>query len=205
MSDEKVCKICGAPVRAKGLCTKHYWRWYRHGDPYIVHKVLSSSAFLLDGEAYLDLFDGEKNRTHRCRIDAEDIMYINQKTWKYGTNINHVVVNTGELLFSRYILRLAKKTYRNRAVKFINGDNLDFRKANLTLIPLFLARSYMPKHKKYRGVYFLSRSQNYVARIFLNGKSYHLGYYKKQEEAAAAYNQKALELYGDLAILNKIE
>lgn len=30
-----ICKIegCGKPVRTRGWCGAHYWRWHRHGDP----------------------------------------------------------------------------------------------------------------------------------------------------------------------------
>lgn len=35
MADKSVCKIegCGKPVRTRGWCGAHYWRWHRHGDP----------------------------------------------------------------------------------------------------------------------------------------------------------------------------
>lgn len=35
MADKPLCKIedCGKPVRTRGWCSAHYWRWHRHGDP----------------------------------------------------------------------------------------------------------------------------------------------------------------------------
>jgi hypothetical protein len=32
---ESICSVenCNSPVKAKGLCSKHHQRWYRHGDP----------------------------------------------------------------------------------------------------------------------------------------------------------------------------
>jgi hypothetical protein len=27
------CSICGQPVKARGWCTVHYYKWYRTGDP----------------------------------------------------------------------------------------------------------------------------------------------------------------------------
>jgi hypothetical protein len=43
-----------------------------------------------------------------------------------------------------------------------------------------------------------------VARIGLNGKIIHIGYFTSEVEAAKAYNEKAIEYYGEFANLNKV-
>lgn len=59
------------------------------------------------------------------------------------------------------------------------------------------------KTSKYRGVY-LKRNM-WCAHIRHNKKSYSLGYYGNEKDAAVAYNKKALELYGDdYKYLNKV-
>jgi hypothetical protein len=30
------CTVCGKPANARGLCSTHYLRWKRHGDPLLV-------------------------------------------------------------------------------------------------------------------------------------------------------------------------
>lgn len=55
---------------------------------------------------------------------------------------------------------------------------------------------------RYRGVTQLKG--RYIARITFNRKIYNLGSFKSEKEAASAYNKKAMELYGDNAILNKV-
>lgn len=59
---------------------------------------------------------------------------------------------------------------------------------------------------KYVGVYFDRRKINkpWYARIQKDNKTKHLGSYHSENEAAMAYNEKALELYGPNAKLNKI-
>jgi len=59
----------------------------------------------------------------------------------------------------------------------------------------------------YKGVYLCSdkRSNPWQARIKLSGKVKFLGYYKTQEKAALAYNNAAIEYFGDMAYLNIIE
>lgn len=60
---------------------------------------------------------------------------------------------------------------------------------------------------KYRGVmhfHYDGRRKCWMAQIAHEKKRYKIGYYLTQEEAALAYNKKAIELYGDKAILNVI-
>jgi len=44
----------------------------------------------------------------------------------------------------------------------------------------------------------------YRARIYKSGKEYDLGLYETVEEASEAYNKKAIELFGQFAVLNDI-
>jgi AP2-like factor (euAP2 lineage) len=55
---------------------------------------------------------------------------------------------------------------------------------------------------KYRGVGFFKREKKWSAKIQKNGKYYFLGYFDSEEDAAIAYNNKAIELYEDKAKLN---
>lgn len=57
---------------------------------------------------------------------------------------------------------------------------------------------------RYRGVFWESRSNKWGARISFNSKKISLGYFKEENEAALAYNLKAIELKKGRAILNKI-
>ncbi len=200
---DKGCSICGKPVRSKGLCTTHYWRQYRHGDPNQVRLVRTSKAYMEDGIGCLDMYGADGTVDVTCVVDTEDIARINKQTWVYSPAVKRIVNATGDILLSRWLLNIPKNTHTNKSIHFLNEDKLDFRKCNLQLILGFLSRNYTPKHKKYRGVYLLP-SGKYHARIFLRGKSHSLGSYSEEDEAAKAYNTKALELFGDMAVLNKI-
>ena len=54
------------------------------------------------------------------------------------------------------------------------------------------------------GVCLNKSRGKFQASIIKEGKRYHLGCYKTEEEAAEAYNKKAIELYGEYANLNII-
>lgn len=56
----------------------------------------------------------------------------------------------------------------------------------------------------YRGVYVVGRYNNILARVVHKRKTYRLGFFESLESAAIAYNNKAVELKGSLAMLNVI-
>ena len=54
----------------------------------------------------------------------------------------------------------------------------------------------------FKGVSFDKSSQKYVAFININGKSKHLGYFQKPEEASQAYDAKAKEFHKEFYYKN---
>ncbi|MCV5968484.1 hypothetical protein, partial [Lactococcus petauri] len=50
----------------------------------------------------------------------------------------------------------------------------------------------------------VSITKRWEARIQHNKKQITIGYFNNEEEAALAYNKKAIELHGEFASLNKI-
>jgi hypothetical protein len=145
--------------------------------------------------------DGEK--TIRCPISKESMRRVRKLNWRWNEKTQNVISTQGDISLGRYILKIKKNTHNALAIHHLNEDVKDFRKENLTLIPLNLTRLYKPKHKKYRGVYKLPNGK-FLAKIFLNKKQYHLGVFVDEAEAARAYNAKAKELYGPLAVLNNV-
>ena len=65
--------------------------------------------------------------------------------------------------------------------------------------------SNLKSKNKYKGVRWSSISNKWLARIQKEGKSYHLGLFTCEKEAALAYNERAYELNGEYAYLNKID
>ena len=103
---------------------------------------------------------------------------------------------------SRVICGFPKNCY----IVYKNGNKLDLRKENLQVITMsdmrVTASRFSRGRSQYRGVSFYFGK--WKGTIVKNHKSYHLGYFDTQEEAAKAYNVKATELYGDKARLNLV-
>ena len=61
-----------------------------------------------------------------------------------------------------------------------------------------------PSHNTsgYKGVCWEKKSRKWHARISIDGKRQHIGYYDTAEDAASAYDLAAIELHGDFANTN---
>lgn len=94
-------------------------------------------------------------------------------------------------------------------IDHVNRDTSDNRRCNLRFITTQQQRMNQNKTKsktssKYKGVTLEKRRGLWVAQIKIDGKRIFLGYHNTQEEAALAYNKKALECFSEHANLNII-
>ena len=81
-------------------------------------------------------------------------------------------------------------------VDHINGDSLDNRLCNLRLVTQTenmwnIRQAQSLSKSQTRGTYQHKQTGNWIAEISMNGKKRHLGVFKSQEQAAAAYQQAA--------------
>ena len=93
---------------------------------------------------------------------------------------------------------------RDDIVDHINQDPLDNRRQNLRLATRSQNAAnlgpYANNTSGYKGVDF--NRGKWRARITQDGVRYFLGTFDTAEDAARAYDQKALELFGEFASLN---
>ncbi len=94
-------------------------------------------------------------------------------------------------------------------VDHINGLTLDNRRANLRIAtPSQNARNKRihrgKKASKYKGVYLCPRLKKpkWTARIYIEGRHYTFNGFATETEAAIAYDEAAIRLFGEFARLN---
>jgi len=88
-----------------------------------------------------------------------------------------------------------------------DGDRLNNQKYNLRRAPRAGHRHwFLPGAipTRYRGVSQQKDYGKYRATICVENQMYHLGWYDTMEEAALAYNEEALRVWGQAAYLNEI-
>jgi hypothetical protein len=89
-----------------------------------------------------------------------------------------------------------------------NTDGLDNRKENLRIATQSQNGANTKKRtgcsSKYKGVYWNLQQKKWTSGINYKGKRYYLGHFISEEEAATAYNKKAVELFGEFARINSM-
>lgn len=92
-------------------------------------------------------------------------------------------------------------------IDHINGDAFDCRRSNLQACThqqnIMKQRHQVTAQSPYKGV--MRFRNKWRARITLDGKTMHLGLFANAVDAAIAYNEKAKELFGNFANLNKAD
>jgi hypothetical protein len=126
--------------------------------------------------------------------------YLNSKGYAKTTKKAGMDFDSTEVFMHRLILGVPKDVY----VDHINMNKLDNRKANLRKC----TQSENKRNCKLRtdntsgkkGVHHTRLG--WRARIQLNGRRIHLGYFPTAEEAAQAYDRAAETLHGEFARTN---
>ncbi len=156
-------------------------------------------------------------------IDDSDFLSVMQYTWCVRPRSDRK-----KFYVYRYI-RLGPKQYDKQylhhflmnppvgiRVDHRDGNGLNNRRSNLRLATQqensFNQTPHTDAMSKYKGVSFSGLihgkyipTKPWRARIRHNGKLIGLGWYVTELEAAVAYNAKAVELFGQFALLNEFD
>jgi len=150
-----------------------------------------------------------------AQVDDEDFEYLNQWNWYVRKCKRGLYVARSETLIKGGVKRKLD-IHMHRVILKITDDELtgehrdrnglNNQKSNLrvsTKSQNMMNRRAFGK-SKYSGVSEFIHG-GYRARIHCDKKSYFIGYFKTEVEAALAYNARARELHGEFANLNVIQ
>lgn len=146
-------------------------------------------------------------------VDDDDYEKVNQYKWyaqtkRYVQYARRVAYkNGGQFTVSMH--RFVMDCPDDMQVDHINHNGLDNRKENLRICTNQENSRNMIKRKPttlglIKGVVISKciKSKPYKAHIRYNGKTKDIGYFANVEDAAKAYDKKALEYFGQYAQLN---
>lgn len=155
------------------------------------------NRYLIRGETTI-LFDRKDNK---IIVDTEDLEKLSKYKWYVDKSKGYVFATVDrKIRMHKYILD--EKGF----VDHINRNRSDNRKSNLRRCSITennrnkgLSRNNKLKAKGVIETKDHNRTKKYRARIEVNGKKKHLGYFKTKEEAQDAYNKAAAEYFGEYA------
>jgi len=143
-------------------------------------------------------------------VDNEDYWWLRWGTWcvKPGKNTYyaHGKLNGKACLMHRLIWEHHYGALGNLLIDHINHFGFDNRKCNLRSCTnsqsLANRRPRRNAKSKYKGVWYHPKAKKWQAAISFNKKTYRLGYYANQIDAARAYDKAALKIHGRFAFVN---
>lgn len=139
-------------------------------------------------------------------IDEEDLLRVSERLWSFHGSTGYLVSRIKGTNRNEYLHRFITGAIKGQYVDHINHDKLDNRRSNLRLCTNSQNMQNCGKRKSnksgYKGVWLNKANGWWYASVRKDYKSYHVGHFRTAEEAARAYDLKALELHGEFASLN---
>ena len=146
------------------------------------------------------------NRGRFAIVDEEDYDRLARYKWYCIGTRGYLYAKRCEGKRMIYMHRDILSPPAGLSVDHKNHNTLDNRKSNLRVCtPAQNCFNRIPSEvgtSRYKGVFWSSSRKRWCAVIMLNGKHIFIGYFDYELDAAIAYDDKALELFGEFAALN---
>jgi len=151
------------------------------------------------------------NKNKHALVDDEDYGWLSKYKWtakESGGNIFYAIRRNPENGKHLYMHKVIMGNLRGFEVDHANGDSLDNRKSNLRICShkqnLRNQKLSSANTSGYKGVYLRKDTKKWEAGIKVNQKRIVLGSFDDILDAAKAYNNAAIEYFGEFARLNSI-
>lgn len=137
-------------------------------------------------------------------LDQDIYDLLKDKTIRISASYPSVIIDQAQHLIHRWLMGAEKGVY----VDHINQDIFDARRENLRLctngenLQNRKVGSANKKGTHYKGVFATKTKGSWYVKVKHGTEVHRVGTFRDLEEAARAYDAKALEVFGEFARLN---
>lgn len=208
----KVYESMTAFAKALGMKSSCFKEQRRRGNSFenIKRKAeaIQNRVKIVGDIVIINIYDKSYNITDQTIVDVEDFDLVKDYAWsQIGSRQVQCCMKSIHVSLPRWILGIHGKNQDDN-VFHIDRNLLNNRRSNLKIVGKAQCQhaQVIPKNNTsgFKGVTFHKSSQKWMARIHLDNKPIYLGLHPTREDAAVVYNEKALELFGEFANLNKL-
>jgi group I intron endonuclease len=177
---------------------RHFqFAWNKYGEENFIFYVLEECELelLKERETYYIKIYRELNQCYNLNDGGNGSYNISDETrllLSYATN--------GVVVSEKTRMRMSE-AWRNRVISEESKKRMSISRMGNTN-RRGRKQINAPSSSKYVGVCWNNDDKKWRSQIKLQGKKINLGSFVKEEDAALAYDKKALEVFGDNAILN---
>ena len=198
------CSVAGCDkeryVKTSTLCKKHYLYNWRHGEVKRTRFEPNEIEFCSD-YALVHLYNRSGKVVAKAIIDLEDVDKVCGYRWMFSTTGYVVNAKAGKI---HNVIMGVRARHDHK-----NNQPLDNRKENLRPCTnqenAFNSLIHKDSTSGVKGVSWNKQYGKYMAYICCSNKREKLGFFTDVIEAAIAYNNAAIRLFGEFAKVNDIE
>jgi len=147
-------------------------------------------------------------------VDDNDYEWLSKYHWcaKYDDCTKGYYAIRGEYIEGKHTTIMMHREImgcrKGEFIDHINRNSLDNQRKNLRFVSRSLNQANRPKPSNntsgHKGVGWEKSRNKWRAKIRVNQKLIHLGFYTDPKEAALAYNRAASFYFGEYALLNVV-
>lgn len=199
-----MCSIskCKSKAVGRGYCFRHWQQWRKHGEVLTREVRTESPIKEYDDYARVALLDTYDNIVNWTLISTVDIPLVMGRKLRCDKGRYAVMFGNGHK--TMYLHRLIFP--ESKEVDHINNDGLDNRRSNIR--PATHRQNAANKiSSRIKGVRKRGNKwEAYISNSGIGGAKWkYLGLYSTRQEAISAYNQAAVEQWGEFAHLNPLQ